>query len=364
MLSFASRAVWMGASLSALLSVTAIAKTQNTYLGQPIEAIDIHMHPGRYEDLGPVGRDYLRDSLPNFLPAFLKDLSLSAASSFLLNPYGAWIGIKSDCEKAGVTMCGLFSVYAPDTWGVTANETVIGYLNDRRNIKADGKPLFFGLASVRMKPWASIEQEQLKNLRTALDHPLMKGIKLAFIHNSIPLDDAQYDSIYTVAEERQVPVYHHVGSSPLRKLTDFETAEEQEEYLKSYDPSRLERAIKKFPKVTFILGHMGFDFNREGHSSVDKVFELAQRYPNVYLEISAFGGPLQDPNGSEMDVILKGIKDRKLIDRTIYGSDGPTIPGGTGDYLKGTLASMERQGYTLEEARAVLIANTRRIFKL
>jgi predicted TIM-barrel fold metal-dependent hydrolase len=355
-------AILLGLGLSS--AQAAGPKNRPVYLGQPLEAIDIHMHPGRYEDLGPVGRDFLRKTLPNFLPTFLKDFSLSAASSFLLNPYGAFIGIKSDCEQAGVTMCGLFAVYAPETWGVTSNETLLGYLNDKKNKASDGKPIFFGLASVRMQDWAETEQAELANLRKTLDHPLVRGIKLAFIHNSIPLDDPQYDSVYTVAEQYQVPVYHHVGSSPLRKLSDFATEAEQEQYLKSYDPARLERAIKKFPNTNFILGHMGFDFNKEGYNSLDTVLDLAERYPNVYLEISAFGDPMHDPQGIEMDTVLREIKARNLIGRTIFGSDGPTIPGGTKTYLKSTLSSMEKLGYTYEEAKAVLAENTIRIFRI
>ncbi len=356
-------ATLLGLSLAAS-SLQAAPKNQQMYKSQPIEAIDIHMHPGRYEDLGPVGRDFLRKTLPGFLPTFLKDFSLSAASSFLLNPYGAFIGIKSDCEQAGVTMCGLFAVYAPETWGVTANETLLGYLNDKKNKGSDGQAIFFGLASVRMQEWSKNEAAELASLRKTLDHPLVKGIKLAFIHNSIPLDDPQYDSVYVVAAERNVPVYHHVGSSPLRKLSDFATEAEQEQYLKSYDPARLERAIKKFPNVNFILGHMGFDFNKEGQNSLDTVLDLADRYPNVYVEISAFGDPIHDPQGIEMDNVLRAIKEKDLIARTIYGSDGPTIPGGTKTYLKSTLNSMEKLAYTFEEAEAVLSGNTKRIFKI
>lgn len=359
---FAALALGLAASLSS--ANAAGPKNKPSYMGKPLEAIDIHMHPGRYEDLGPVGRDFLLKTLPNFLPTSLKDFSLSAVSSFLLNPYGAFIGIKSDCEQAGVSMCGLFAVYAPETWGVTANETLLGYLNDKKNKGSDGHPIFFGLASVRMQDWAKNEASELASLRKTLEHPLVKGVKLAFIHNSIPLDDAQYDSVYALAAQYQTPVYHHVGSSPLRKLSDFATEAEQEQYLKSYDPALLERAIKKFPNTLFILGHMGFDFNKEGNNSLGTVLDLAERYPNVYIEISAFGDPIHDPQGIEMDTVMRAIKEKNLIDRTIYGSDGPTIPGGTKTYLKSTLNSMEKLAYSYDEAKAVLFDNTVRIFRI
>ena len=334
------------------------------YMGEPIDVVDLHMHPGRYEDLGPIGRDFLRKTLPNFLPLKLKDFSLTVAANFLLNPYGKFIGIKTEAEQAGINRVGLFAVYAPMTWGVTSNESVIQYLDDERNWNHRGKPYFFGLASIKMQEWDKNEGQQLDQLRKALSHPQMKGIKLAFIHNSIPLSDERYDSVYEVARDRHVPVYHHIGSSPLRKLTDFKDGSEQENYIKSYDPAGLERAIAKYPEVPFIMGHLGYDFNHEGYSFSEKVFELASRYPNVYLEISAFGDSIHDPEGEEMRSMLEIIKARRLVDRTIYGSDGPNVPGGTKKYLTGTLRAMEQVGYTHDEVEAVLAKTTRRLFKL
>lgn len=192
----------------------------------------------------------------------------------------------------------------------------------------------------------------------------MKGIKLAFIHNEIPLSETRYDSIYDVALERGVPVYHHIGSSPLRKLSDFAAKADQENYIKSYDPAGLERAIAKYPEVPFIMGHLGYDFNHEGYSFSEKVFELASRYSNVYLEISAFGDSIHDPDGTAMRSMLEIIKSRGLIERTIYGSDGPNVPGGTKKYLAGTIKAMEQVGYTYAEAEAVLAKTTRRLFRI
>ena len=359
------KAVSKVVSLSFLLSFPAqlIAK-EKTFLGMPVEAIDIHMHPGTYQSMGPLGKSFIKKALPDFLPEFLKDFSLSAAGNLMLDPYGAFIGIKSECEKAGVSLCGLFAVYAPDTWGVTDNAYIISKLDNPKNKNKAGHPAFFGLASVRMQNWEMGEKQELANLRQALNHPMIKGIKLAFIHNSIPLDDARFDSVYQVAEDFDVPVYHHVGSSPLQKLADFADEDDRENYVASYDPTRLERAIAAFPKVKFILGHMGFDFNKEGFDFSPAVYSLATRYPNVYLEISAFGRAAYDPDGQQMDRVLKTIKDGGLIGRTVYGSDGPGSPGGTEKYMDATLRSMDRVGYSFTEAEDVLKNNSVRIFKL
>ncbi len=334
------------------------------YMGMPLKAIDVHMHPGTYDTVGPIGKEFLRSVLPEFLPTQLKDLSLGAVSKLQLDPYGAFIGIKIQCEASGMSVCGLMSVYAPETWGITTRDEVLGYLNDKRNKnKETKKPFYFGWAGVEMQNWDKIEKSELAAVRKTLQNPMMKGIKLAFIHNNIPLDDPRYDSIYELAAELDVPIYHHVGSSPLRKLSGF-AVEEQDDYRRSYDPALLDRAIAKFPKTKFILGHMGFDFNKEGYDFTPQVYELAKKYPNVYLEISAFGRATYDPEGKAMDGVLKTLKDSGLIPRTIYGSDGPGTPGGTKKYIEATLASFGRVGYSVEEAEAVLSKNAVKLLKL
>ena len=335
-----------------------------TYKSQNLPVIDLHLHPGKFEDLGPVGKQFLRDTLPAFMPKFMKDWSLATVSKFQLDPYGSFIGIKSECERAQLFRCGLFAVHAPETWGVVSNESLISYLDDARNVDDEGMPYFFGLASLQVKNWDQVEKRELDQLRLSLKHPLIKGIKLAFIHNSIALDDKRYDSIYRLAAEMNVPVYHHVGTSPLRTLQDFKNSDLRELYKKSYNPALLERAIKQFPNVPFILGHAGFDFNDEGQSSIDIVLALAERYPNAYIEISALGDITHDPDGKNLLQVLALIKKRDLIEKTLYGSDGPTIPGGTQHYLEQTLSAMDTLSYSYDEAKSILYTNTAELFKL
>ena len=53
---------------------------------------------------------------------------------------------------------------------------------------------------------------------------------------------------------------------------------------------------------------MGFDFNAEGYDFSDEVFELAKNNDNVYLEISAFGRKLFDPEPKFMDHVMCRLK--------------------------------------------------------
>jgi uncharacterized protein len=341
-------------------------KRKNIYFeGTEVQGIDIHFHAADdWDQLGSVAQRFIQSKLPGFIPDFLKNFSLKALTGFIYNPYGMF-GILRECNNSGFSYCGLFATYAPNSWGIISNEYVLGKLDSPKNIaKKTGKQMFFGLASIDVLDWVKNEKINLAKLDRSLKKDGFKGIKLAFIHNEVPLDERSYDSIYAMAVLHDVPVYHHVGSSPLRTLDDFETEEEKKNYLKSYDPTLLNVAVKKFPKAKFILGHMGFDFNAEGYDFSDEVFDLAKNNENVYLEISAFGRKLFDPEGKFMDHVMCRLKNDGLLNRTVFGSDGPLYPGATKDYLIATLKSMERCGYTAEQAETVLYHTAKSIFKL
>lgn len=335
------------------------------YLSQPIEVIDIHQHVGDAGTMGPLGKKFVLDNLPQWLPMGFKNWSLDTYANLVLKPYTPVFGTRQSCYNAGLSMCGLMAVYAPLTWGTYDNDAIIEILDDLRNRGPNGElSYFFGMASLNVHRFPDAADEELANLRKALSHRLMKGIKLAFVHNELPLDDQQFDGIYKVAREFSAPVYHHIGTSPIRKMKDFKNDDERKNYLRAADPTGLEWAIAKYPDVPFILGHMGFDFNKEGVDFSEEVYKLAEKYPNVYLEISAFGLAMYDKDGKFMDGALRRLKNSKLIDRILFGSDASGQPGATGQYVQLTLKSMERVGYTIEEARAVMSLNSRRIYKL
>jgi predicted TIM-barrel fold metal-dependent hydrolase len=366
------KGVFLGASLVAAFSAVSgkvvaeqPAETRLNWLDRvKMPIVDVHMHTGIFETMGPLGQKFLMSNLPAWIPDEFKRWSLSQVAKIVMVPYNPIMGIKAQCERARSTKVGLMAVYAHETWGVTTNEQIIQYLDDPRNQNAAGDPYFFGYASLSLENWPEKRDESIANLRSALHHPMMKAIKLAFIHTGKRLDDPSYDAIYDVAEEFGVPVYHHVGSSPLQKLNDLATQEQRDNYLASYNPRLLERAIRKYPSVKFVLGHVGYDFNHEGHDYVPEVFRLAETFDNVLLEISAFGHPIHDHDGKEMDRVLREVKQRNLVSKVIYGSDGPVVPGYASKYLEVTLQGFQRAGFSQEEQAAILAGNANRFYKL
>ncbi|NVJ58810.1 MAG: amidohydrolase family protein [Gammaproteobacteria bacterium] len=337
-------------------------KHQSFYAEQELDILDVHLHPGTFDKLGPKGKEFVKSVFPVNLPDFIKVPLLRFFSSFQLNPYGAFIGIKNECRRASANNCILFATYAPETWGIEPNEDVIGYLDDKRN-EFNGSTYFYGLASLNVADWENNKAEQLKNLETALQHPKMVGVKLAFAHTLTPFDDPQYFDIYDIAEQYNKPIYHHVGTSPLRKVSEFEESD-YEFLFRTFVPSYLEPAIKQYPKVNFIMGHAGNDANKEGYSKIDEVIEIASRFPNVYVEVSALASDRSDPDGSKLDGIFIKAKQLNIVDRLIYGSDGPGSPGNIGKYKERVLESLERVGYSFSEAQAVMADNARALFNI
>ena len=181
----------------------------------------------------------------------------------------------------------------------------------------------------------------------------MIGIKLAHAHQHFRMDDPAYYGIYQLAAVLNKPVYLHTGSSP------FPGTSADPPYT---DPTYLEDAIKLHPGARFILGHLGYNFTNQTPGALDACIRLAKTYPNVFLEPSALGSKGSDPTGENLKQAMARMREAGLVDRIIYGSDGPQSPGFVRDYLQRTVAAMRATGYTVEEAQAVLSGNFARVF--
>ena len=61
---------------------------------------------------------------------------------------------------------------------------------------------------------------------------------------------------------------------------------------------------------------------------------------------------------------MRRTKEEGLVERMIYGSDGPQFPGFLTDYAERTRDAMLAADYTLAEAQAVFKGNFERVFGL
>jgi len=298
------------------------------YRGELLDVMDMHLHFGDWNDIPERSQDTIAGNFP--FPLGLN--AQQTASSVVTGE-----GILNQLDGAGIRRGVLFAVYAPRTVGVATNEQAIV------EIGKDPSRLL-ALASLRFDRWSTDREVELDALRAALGEPGFVGIKLAHAHQHVRFDDPAFFDVYAVAEEFDVPVYMHTGLSP------FPGTSQEAPYT---DAAFLETVIAAYPNVRFILGHLGHDFEPDFSQPLDTVLDLAEDYPNAWLEPSA----LRDDAGFRLPFAMQQIRDRGLVDRTIYGSDGPQGPGFVGTYAGLVLDAMEAAGYTTDEAAAVMSHN-------
>ncbi len=302
-----------------------------------IALVDMHLHTGEWEDIPSGTRAFLSERFP-----FPLGMDAESTAAAVLSGEG----VLAELDKAGATQGVLFAVYAPLSVGITTNETVI------EHIDADSSRLW-GLASLRVDRWVEERDQQLAALSAALEHPNMIGVKLAHAHQHFRMDAGEYYGIYEVAAQHNAPVYLHTGPSP------FPGTSQDAPYT---DPAFLDDAIQRHPDTQFILGHLGFDFINGEEGDLETCLTLAKTYENVFLEPSAFGSASGDPDQIFLPHALRRIREEGLVDRVIYGSDGPQSPGFVNTYAERTIHALSEAGYSNAEAEAVLSGNFARVF--
>ncbi len=328
--------------------------------GRPVKVIDLHLHPGDYATMAPSGKAFIVSSLPPplriYAPALLDRLS---------DPWAPHVGIASQTSMAGVDHAVLLAVYTHHTTGYLANERLEELLDDPRN-DVDDAPWAWGMASINFDDWdADVAGERLAALRSylAVRPDRFIGIKLAHAHQQVSFTDAEYQGVYQVAAELGVPVLLHTGFSP------FPGAASDPSY---YDPAHLETVVTMFDgqhgagRVDFVLSHIGQGDAR----AVEHALDLAAAHANVWLELSALGRPARiDADGQpvtsvepQYPAVLTAIRERGLIDRTLFATDGPQGSGSVRAYLDRIVDGMEDAGYAVDEMAAVLGGNFERLY--
>jgi predicted TIM-barrel fold metal-dependent hydrolase len=306
--------------------------------GRRLPVVDMHLHTGEWDRIPPGAQQFLRNALP--FPISLDPRS--AVDSTLSTE-----GIRKQLDEAGIQHGVLFAVYAPHSVGVATNELV----RARRDAAPDR---FLALASTDVEGWAQHAATRLAALERALVDDRMIGIKLAHPHMRLGLGDPAIYGVYALAERLSAPVYVHIGNSPGPGVDNHH---------QNTDPRFFEDAIRRHPGCRFILGHVGYDFVGKTLGDLDTCLRLAAQYPNVFLEASALGSGASDPTGANLPEVYRRFKQDNLLDRVVYGSDGPQRPGFVRDYLDRTVAAMRRCGYTDDEMASVLSGNFERVFR-
>lgn len=340
-----------------VLAVAGAARADVEVSGEPVEVVDMHLHTGSWSSQPQSAKEFITSVQP---PAFR--LYAPAVTNALTAPYQAHVGVKAQTEWAQVDHAVLYATYTHHTVGYMTNSALLGLLVDARNVG-----WAWGFASINLDDISdpAVRASRVAALASYFEsYPeLFIGIKLAHAHQAVALDDEVMTDVYDVAAEYGVPVLLHTGFSP------FPNSQTDPRY---YDPSYLQSIVEQYdgvdgrPRVDFILSHVGQGDARATTSA----FELAESFPNVWLEISALSGGLRiDADGNPVEstdpqypTVLAEILSRGIVGRTIFGSDGPQYSGKVRAYTQEIIDEMVSAGYTLEQIRAVMAGNFHALF--
>ena len=194
-------------------------------------------------------------------------------------------------ERIGITV-HVASILG--SWGATSpiyfpSPSDIEYGNDfLLNLQRTHGPRIRGYVVVN----PNFQRHALAELDRCLDAGMI-GIKLAASRRA---DDPLLDPVCRVAEERGVPVLHHIWQHRRRDYAGQEAS----------DAAELGALASRHPRVNFLLAHIA--------GGGDWLHSLAavQHLPNVYLDLSGSG-----VDGGMLEACLSSVG----VERLVWGCD-------------------------------------------
>jgi predicted TIM-barrel fold metal-dependent hydrolase len=161
-------------------------------------------------------------------------------------------------------------------------------------------------------------------------------------------DDPRADFLWSLAEERDIPVGIHLGlGTPL--LGQDARTDPYRAALTS--PFQLEAVLKKHPRVRVYAMHAGSPL-------IDQMIAMLFTYPSLYVDVSA-----TDWNAPRAQFYseLKRLVDAGFSKRIMFGSDQTIWPQAIG---LGVRSINEAPFLTAEQKRDILYNNAARFLRL
>jgi predicted TIM-barrel fold metal-dependent hydrolase len=188
---------------------------------------------------------------------------------------------------------------------------------------------FVGVGSVDL----ARPQQALRELRRCVRELGFVALRVVPWLWDLPPDDRRYYPLYAECVELGIPFCTQVGhTGPLCPS----------------EPGRpipyLDHVALEFPDLVIVAGHIGYPWTAE-------MISLATKYPNVYVDTSAYKARRYPP---ELVAYLRGHGRRKVL----FGSNHPAWPP------RDCLAGLEGLGLDEETTSLFLHGNAERVFDL
>ena len=224
-------------------------------------------------------------------------------------------------DRGGVTR-GLVSAWrGPEGWLISNDEVAA--------LVATYPQRLVGVASVDLRrPVAAIRE-----LRRAVRELGFVALRVVPWLWELPPNDRRYYPLYAECVELGIPFCTQVGhTGPLR-------TSETGRPIPYLDDVALD-----FPELTIVAGHIGYPWTTE-------MIAVATKYPNVYIDTSAYTARRYPP---ELVAYLRAHGRRKVL----FGTNYPMI------LPDRALAHLDELGLDEEARRLFLAGNAERVFRL
>lgn len=224
-------------------------------------------------------------------------------------------------DENGIDYGIIVAEQAPITSAMASNETVERLCAGNR----------------RLIPFASVNPYLIPNPARELERLItrhgFRGLKLYPTYAYFYPNDAMLYPVYAVAQELQIPVMWHTGSSvfPASRL-------------KYGDPIYIDDVAVDFPELTAIITHSGRPF------WYDRAYALARFHENVHMEIA--GLPPQR-------LLTYFPELERVADKTLFGSDWPSV-----FTVKKNIETIRGLALSEKAKEAILGGNAARLLKL
>lgn len=239
-----------------------------------MKIVNAHVHMIELEKMIEKQKDI---ALPGGIPV-LKDIE---ATLPLLSPET----LMAQMDEAGISQSIIFAVEAPIVY---ASNEYVKALCDKYPDR------LIGFASV--DPMA---EDAVDILDKAVREYGLKGLKFhPPLQNFFPNDESVFP-VYEKAQELDIPVAFHVGTTPFGSLCRLSQA----------NPILIDDIAVRFPDLRIMLTHLGTLWHNES-------FMVVEKNPNVFIDTSAYLYEIKD-------LLTMDLIDRIGADKIIFGTDYP-----------------------------------------
>lgn len=183
------------------------------------------------------------------------------------------------------------------------------------------------------------DPDPLAVVQEAVESFEMAGLKFHPMVQRFYPWDPRLAGVLAYLDDRKLPVHVHTGYDKW--------------YNHDYDRGGLEGMLERYPGLPVVLAHVGFPDLEWG-------FSLAERFPQVWLDLTNVPGSLAWMNASEQQIQLFRDRLSRNRDRALMGTDYPAGMGNL-DEILGQFSSIDVDGDVLEHVMAV---STARYFDL